>query len=488
MRSLPNLNPAQRAALRRQILAEIARREASTANPPPIIDYAASLRPTWDRFDYFAPYAAELEKAIGGNLRLCFASPPQHGKTEFTLLGLLWTARYRPGYRHAYVTYNDDRATSVAKKFRRIAAEAGFVVRGTLNSVELRYEGHLVSTFLFTSIGGGLTGESIDGLCVVDDPIKDREEARSAAKRRTCVEWWQSVARTRRHPGTSYVVMATRWPGGDLTDHLTKKEGWRYINLKAIAAGPVNDNGVVIDDPLRRKAGDSLWARKPPEFFREDKADLFWWSSMFQGEPRAQGMRVFAEPGTEGDDGQILGPRFYNELPKSGYRVAFGVDLAYTAKTSADSSVCIEGWEHDGKLYVVDVIKKQVEAPSFLLTLVACRARQPGAKFRFYAAGTESGSAQFIRRKIGRAFNVLNASADKLVRSTDASVSWNTGKVLLPDPEAIEAPWLDDFIAVMTEFTGLPGGADDEADAFAAMHDQLMRRSSMFAALTGAHT
>ncbi len=469
-------------------MADIARLEAATANPPTIIDYAASLRPTWDRFDYFAPYASELERAIRGDLRLCFASPPQHGKTEFTLIGLLWIARYRPGYRHAYVTYNDDRAKSVAKKFRRIAAHAGFDVRGTLDTVELVFAGHAVSVFTFTSIGGRLTGESIDGLCVIDDPIKDREEARSAAKRRACVEWWKSVALTRRQPGTSYVVMATRWPGGDLTDYLTKKEGWRYINLKAIAAGPVNDNGVVIDDPLGRKAGESLWARKPPAFFREDRADLFWWSSMFQGEPRAEGMRIFAEPGTEGEDGKILGPRFYRELPKSGYRVAFGVDLAYTAKTSADWSVCIEGWEHNGQLYVVDVIKKQVEAPSFLLTLVACAARRPGAKFRFYASGTESGSAQFIRRKIGRAFHVVTASADKLVRATDASVAWNTGKVLLPDPDAIDAPWLDEFMATMSEFTGLAGGHDDETDAFAALHDELMRRSSMFAALTGVQT
>lgn len=462
------------------------RRRAATANPPSLVDYVESICPGWDRFDYFEPYAKELQGAIGAGLRLCFAAPPQHGKSELTIRSFLYLARYFPGYRHGYVTYNDDRAKAVAKLFQRLAVEAGFRVSGTLDQVEVSYQGNKLSTIKFTSIGGSLTGYSLDGLCVIDDPIKDREDARSAAKRRACVEWWQSVARTRRHAGTSYVVMATRWPGGDLTDHLLKKEGWRYINLKAIAAGAANDNGIVIDDPLGRKAGESLWVRKPPEFFKEDQADLFWWSSMFQGEPQAQGMRVFAEPGFRSEDGDTLGARYYRELPRDGYVVGFGLDLAYTAKNSADWSVCIEGWECRGDLYIVRVDRKQVDAPSFLLTLSARAAERPTAKFRFYASGTEKGSAQFIERKLGRRLVVMTASADKLARATDASVSWNRGRILLPDPESIDAPWLEDFLSVVTNFTGTPGEADDDVDALAALHDQLMRkRSAMAAALLG---
>lgn len=438
----------------------------------------------WDRFDYFAPYAEELQQAIGGERRVCFSAPPQHGKSEFTLRAILWTCRYFPGFRHAYVTYNGDRALAVAKLFQRVAEEAGFTVGGTLEEVELRWEDGRRSTLKFTSIGGSLTGYALDGVCIIDDPIKDREESRSPAKRMACVEWWKSVARTRRHPGTSYIVMATRWPGGDLTDHLTKKEGWRYINLKAIAAGQTNEAGIVEDDPLGRRPGESLWKRKPPEFFREDQADLFWFASMFQGEPTSKGLRVFAEPMTKGDSGEELGAKYYSELPKAGYTVGFGIDLAYTAKTSADWSVCIEGRAHEGKLYVVRVIRKQVDAPTFLHTLEACATEQPTAKFRFYASGTEKGSAQFIERKLGRKLTVITASADKLVRATEASISWNSGRVLLPDPAVFDVPWLDDFLAVVTGFTGTPGETDDDVDAFAALHDQLMRkRSAMFEAL-----
>lgn len=473
--NLPNLTPAMKASLRRQIREELERRLAATANPPSLVDYVAELCPTWDRFDYFEPYAKELQRSIGAGLRLCFAAPPQHGKSELTIRSFLYLARYYPGYRHGYVTYNDDRAKTVAKLFQRLAVEAGFRVSGTLDQVELSYQGNKLSTVKFTSIGGSLTGYSLDGLCVIDDPIKDREDARSSAKRRACIEWWQSVARTRRHAGTSYVVMATRWPGGDLTDHLLKKEGWKYINLKAIAAGAANDNGVVIDDPLGRKPGESLWKRKPPEFFAEDRADLFWWSSMFQGEPTSQGLKIFAEVGSRDEDGNPMGPMYYQEVPKTGYLVAFGIDLAYTAKARADWSVCIEGVAHQNRLFIIRAIRKQVDAPTFLHTLESCATERPQARFRFYAAGTEKGAAQFIERKLKWRLRVITASADKVVRSTETSVSWNRGRILLPDPEVFDVPWLDEFLAVVTGFTGTPGETDDDVDALAALHDELLR-------------
>lgn len=364
--------------------------------------------------------------------------------------------------------------------FRTVAQEAGFEVGGTLDKLELRKEGLATTIFIFTSIGGSLTGEPIDGVCVVDDPIKDREDARSASKRRALRDWWATVARTRRHPGTSYIVMATRWPGGDLTDHLTKKEGWQYINLKAIATGAVNDNGIVIDDPLGRRPGESLSKRKPPEFFKEDRADLFWWASLYQGEPTKEGGKIFADPGDTDEDGKPIGPRYYRELPKAGYVVGFGVDLAYSAKTSSDFSVVIKALfvPDEGKLYLVKVIRRQTEAPKFLGVLSECKDQNPGAIFRFYGSGTEKGSASFIRRRLGRVFLVINASADKLVRATPASVTWNLGDILLPDPEVFPeaAEWLEDFLETVTNFTGTPGERDDDVDALAAVHDQLTRK------------
>lgn len=417
----------------------------------------------------------------GGNLRIVFAAPPQHGKTLCTLHAFLYWDRYFPGRRHAYVTFNETRAQEVAKDFIRLAQAVGFEPTGTLQKVELRGG----SSIKFTSVNGDLTGSPIDGCCVIDDPIRNANDARSPTVRKNAIDWYVSVARARRHPGTSYVAMATRWHVEDQSGYLIKHEGFRYINLKAIAepkdTTDVDGEGRVKSDPLLRRPGESLWpSHKPPEFFAEERRNAYWWAAQYQGEPRPAGGAVFHRE-----------PSFYRELPRDGYRGAFGLDLAYSAKTHADWSICIEGvmvtreeQESDGKggtktvkrnaLYVVDVQRKQVDAPSFALTLRAKQSARPGYKMRWYAAGTEKGSADFMIRQ-GIKLKVLPPIGDKLIRAQRVAGGWNAdpGRVLLPDPEVFPNEWLAPFLDVIQNFTGVNDVVDDDVDALASLWDEL---------------
>jgi len=45
----------------------------------------------------------------------------------------------------------------------------------------------------------------------IDDPIKNRVEAESPARRKQVIEWWNDVAFTRLEPNASAIVFATRW-------------------------------------------------------------------------------------------------------------------------------------------------------------------------------------------------------------------------------------------------------------------------------------
>jgi predicted phage terminase large subunit-like protein len=469
-------------------LAKLQATKARCIERTPLVTYASSLAWQHEPFEYFAPYADECERAIGGNLRCWIAAPPQHGKTEFTLRALLWWARFFPGKRHAYVTYNQLQARIVSESFQRLAEEAGFDVTGTLELVILDD----TTRIKFTSIEGSLTGYPIDGVCVIDDPIKGQAEAISPKFRQSFIAWWKSTARARRHPGTSFIGMGTRWHVDDPGGFLIKKEGFRYINLKAIAeprdVDDLDEDGRVISDPLHRLPGEALSSWKTPDFFAEERSDIYWWSAMYQGEPVPMGSTVFAEPGSHDAEGNPRGPTYYRELPKDGYTGAFGLDLAYSSKTHADWSICIEGIAHGGKLYIVDVIRKQVEAPAFALTLKAKASARPGWPMRWYASGTEKGAADFIRRALRSSLNrdpmkVLPPLGDKRVRATSAAAKWNAGDVLLPDPDAISAPWLPTFLASVTSFTGVSDEHDDDVDALAALHDQLFKKSRMFEAL-----
>ncbi len=459
-----------------------AKKRSGSTDSPSLCDFVHEISPYLEAPRWLEPYAAVLERAPGGDLRTCVAAPPQHGKTELALRAFIWWDVKAPGLHHAYATYNKSRAIEVAKIFQRLLDEAAVKWGGTLDTVWLPNG----SAVKFTSVDSSLTGYALDGVLVIDDPIKDAKEARSAARRRDCVEWYKSVARSRRHPGTSIVCMATRWHVADLSGYLLDNEKFRYVNLKAIAEplsqDDVDGDGRVISDPLRRRVGQSLWSRKPPEFFEEERTDAYWWASMYQGEPRPLGASVFREPGSLDDEGNPTGPGYYRELPTAGYRGAFGLDLAYTAKAQSDYSVCVEGVEHGGKLYLVDVVRKQVDAPSFGLTLKTMCSRRPGWPMRWYIGGTEKAAVDFFKRQ-GIQIKAIPAVADKLVRATPAAAAWNRGDVLLPDPEYIKAPWLSEFLGVVLGFTGQGDAHDDDVDALAALHDQLMKRSKMLDAL-----
>jgi hypothetical protein len=464
----------------------------SPPEPPPAPTEPPDPRSTEERFwafwrqanpnlhppFHFRFYVRQVLGAVGGDLRLVFAAPPQHGKTEVTLALLVFLVLEHGGRRWAYVTYNQKRANSVARKVRRLFASAGVLAGGTLAQMYIPGGGQV----LFTSVDGGITGEPIDGGCFIDDPYKNRKEADSLARRRVVEETYREAIEVRVHPGASIFVLATRWHPQDLSGTLIE-EGWTYINLRALAEGPTNDNGVVTDDPNGRKVGEPLFPELWPLVALEKKRAKvleFTWAALYQGRPRPKGGTVFHEP------------TYYSEadLPKAGYRGAYGIDLAFSAKTSADWSICAaiimvvpDKKDQRPRFFLRKVDRKQVDAPSFALTLKARQVEHRGWKMFWRASGTEKGVADFLKRA-GLPIKVSSPVGDKLVSNTDVAAAWNAGDFLVPDPDQYEKgsvelqeleEWLYPFLDVVANFTGTGNEKDDDVDAIGNGHFGLTR-------------
>ena len=399
---------------------------------------------------HLEPYGKALDEAPGSDLQIVFAAPPQHGKTVLTIHALVkWLAAY-PDRRFAYVTYNQDRADEVARIAQELAEYAGLAPLVKLRQWRVSSGAEVK----FTSIGGSLTGYPVDGALIVDDPIKDREEANSPRYRDRAWNWLNDVALTRMHPDVPAVVMATRWHPDDPSGRCIKA-GWDYINLKAVCDDPATD-------PLRRELGQVLWPEKRPlEFLEKHQINAYKWAALYQGEPRPRGAELFKQP-------------TYFEWPEAkptdGFRAGYGVDLAYTAKTHADWSVCLRGLKVGERLYLTDLQRKQVDAPAFTLTLKAKHTELRGP-MRWYASGTEKGSAQFIQSK-GIPLEAVAATSDKFVRAQAAADAWNDGRILVPGGE--RAPdWSAVLIDEVCGFTGIKDPHDDVVDALAALWDLL---------------
>lgn len=431
-------------------------REQRTRLEPPnadnILDYQVVVSPMLRRPDHFHLFATKIELTRHEAVRCLFAAPPQHGKTMVTLHGLIWLIRQDPTKRHAYITYNLTRTRKAARLFRHLLTAAGIGFSGTLNAVEFEGGGQVI----FTSIDAGLTGEPVDGVAIIDDPYSGPKHAESKARREFVDDCFRQVIMTRVHPKASVLILNTRWHPQDMTATLVE-EGWDFINLPAIA-----EEG----DANEREVGEPLFPEERPlKWLLKQKREVgeYAWAALYQGRPRPKGGKVFHEP------------TWYSELPKV-FRGAFGIDLAYTAKSSADWSICVEMWRQDrGKkddgsrvdplFYVVHVDREQCELPVFQALLHTRHKVRKAWKMLWRGSGTEKGSASLLKSS-GLPIIIKQPPGDKFVSAQEVAAAWNDGRVLLPDPEKFPkaSKWVIPFLGVVGDFTGSGKEVDDDVD------------------------
>jgi predicted phage terminase large subunit-like protein len=394
---------------------------------------------------HLGPLLSLLERARTEPVRAVVSAPPQHGKTELLMHSLAWHLAQDPERTHAYVTYAGTLASDRSRKIRSITTEAGIELPekpGGMRRWRTARGGGLIAE----GVRGQLTGKSVDGLLIVDDPYKSRVEAESVVQREQVWGLFADAALTRLHPRASAIVVHTRWHEDDLAGRLGK-QGWEVVNLPAVLedGSPLWPERYSVDDLIQRRAAIGEYS----------------WSSLYMGHPRPRGGAVFRN--VVSYDPQI------HVVRANQWRIAIGIDLAYTARTRADySSAVVMATGEDGRCYVLEVVRQQVEAPQFATTLRALRQRYAGALPRWYAAGTEQGVVQLMQ-SMGVGIEALPPKGDKFLRAQPVAAAWNTGRILVPTNASWATPFVDEVLA----FTGIADAHDDQVDALAAAYDVL---------------
>lgn len=415
--------------------ADLARAEARDS----LMKFIPWATPAYGEPLHLKPIVDVFERAIAGeSVRVCFCAPPQHGKSDTLSHAVAWGLWKRPDWRFGYATYGDALVKDKSRLAQRVVRERlGMALDTTAVAQWDTPEG---GGFVGTSIRGAFTGKRVN-LTVIDDPYKNRAEAESPTTRRTVVDFLNDVVETRLTPDGSCIAFLARWNPEDLIAHCIK-EGWTFVRLQAL-----ND---VTGEPLWPQR----WSKEALEKKRERVGD-FTWESLYQGRPRPRGSVVFGPPTT------------YTELPKV-FRTAGGLDLSYAAKKSSHWSVAVLTRKAGGKLYVVDVLRRKVDVTVFRRELHALHSKAPSTRWRWYTSTTETGLGQMFREAPFAVPVVpVLAKADKLTRALPCAAAWNRGDVLVPE----NAPWLDEFLAVITNFTGT-GGQDDDVDALVGAYDE----------------
>ena len=203
------------------------------------------------RLEQFSKDVAERKSP-----RLMLFMPPRHGKSELaskTFPG--WHLGRHPDHEVISCSYTGDLAMDFSRKVRELLRDKRYhqVFRDTHLDKDSQSAQRWNTTsrggYVAAGVGGPITGRGAHVL-IIDDPIKNRDDAESETNRSSIWNWYTSTAYTRLAPGGGVLIILTRWHDDDLAGRLLTKmkenEGdeWDVIQYPALATE---------DEPFRKK-------------------------------------------------------------------------------------------------------------------------------------------------------------------------------------------------------------------------------------------
>lgn len=403
-----------------------------------------------------------IERAVlDGGVRAIVSMPPRHGKSELvSRWGCVWAFDCRPDLNLILASYGADLAEGWSRKVRDTLAEgelAATVAPGASRAA--LWSTSQGGQCLATGVGGAMTGHGGD-LVIIDDPLKNREEADSPARREKVWDWWTSTVYTRLSPDASVILVMTRWHHDDLAGRLLEQdrqgigEGWEVLELPALAR---EDE----PDPLGRQPGEALW----PERFSTERLlrtrraigerD---WSALYDQRPTASGAGFFP-PAKEWAR--------YRERPPATWFQAITVSIDTKLKDGPKTdplSVLIWGKEPGADRYwMLDELNIRTGWFGMADRLRALLATYPTPSDIIVEDKALGPALIELLRRERLAPSVLEyrPTASKEARATVAGRYVEAGALVYPAREI--APWIVDYERELEQFP--VGRHDDRVDA-----------------------
>jgi predicted phage terminase large subunit-like protein len=405
-----------------------------------------------------------LQAVSEGRLkRLIVTMPPRHGKSERVSKKFpAWHMGRNSNDEMIIASYSID----LARDFSRIARDT-FVTHTELevfdepldpnnkSSESWGVKGHR-GRVTAAGVGGSITGKGAR-IAIVDDPIKNYQDAQSDIIRATLWGWYQSTLYTRLTPDGAIIVVQTRWHEDDLVGRLLAEEAkqiaegthvgerWTVLNFPAICEDPDDILGRKIDEPLWPEYGFGI------EQLNKIKSDVgtYTFNALYQQRPAA----------AEGNMLKRHWWKLYDELPSDMQTLQISVDAAFKDGDDNDY-VVVQVWGKRGPdMYLIDQMRDHM---NFLAT---CQAIRNMAKL-YPKAVTKliedkaNGSAAIQTLSLEMSGIIpVNPEGGKIARVNAVSAVIEAGNVYLPASRTFTAELIDEAAA-------FPNGKhDDMVDA-----------------------
>jgi hypothetical protein len=196
-----HVSPAQAA---REVLA---RRKARKS----LIDFTAYTKPDFEPSDHHLLICNALERVERGEVsRLMIFAPPRHTKSELSSRRFpSWYLGRNPTKQIIASTYNQDFASDFGRDVRGIIGSQEYT--RLFPDVRLKQDSKAADrmhteqggVYISVGVGGPITGRGAH-VALIDDPIKNRQDADSETYRERVWQWYTSTLYTRLMPERCY--------------------------------------------------------------------------------------------------------------------------------------------------------------------------------------------------------------------------------------------------------------------------------------------
>lgn len=434
------------------------------------IDFVSQVNPKYQWYPHVRQLADVLERVAAGEIkRLMIFMPPRHGKSE--LVSRLFSAYYLYRFPDRWVGINSY-AAELAYTFSRAARDnytrLGNKVRGDAAAVK-HWETGDGGGLWAAGVGGPITGKGFN-LGIIDDPLKNAEEAASETIREKHKEWYDSTFYTREEPEAAIVVIQTRWHEDDLSGYLLGKETeeperWHIVHFEAIKEDELPDYpDTCTVEPDPRQPGEPL---APLRYGLERLGKIarrigdYFWNALFQQRPRAREGNMFKRPWfeiVEAVPAEVTRVRYWDKAGTAdGGKQTAGVLLAKAGGLFYVED-CISGhWAAADRERVIKQVAELDRQKYGYVTIWV--EQEPGS------GGKESAEAT-IKNLAGFTVRADKVTGDKVVRAEPLAAQAKANNVKI-----VKGKWNEGYIEELIAFP--KGTFSDKIDASSGAFNML---------------
>lgn len=406
-----------------------------------------------------------LDVANGKIKRLMVFMPPRHAKSEtISKYFSAWFIGQYPDKRIILTSYEADFAATWGYKARTVLEEhqTDFNIEIDEHSkARNRWNTTKNGGMVTAGVGGPITGKGAD-ILIIDDPVKNAEEAQSETYREKAWDWFLSTSYTRLEPDAAIILIMTRWHEDDLAGRILERsnEKWEVIKLPALAE---------TNDPLNRKPEEALWPERYNTIrLKEIQKEIgtYWFSALYQQSPLPP-------------EGGIFQRSWFKTriTPPNPIKMIRMWDTAATPPSKAkdpDYTVGLLLYQYnDGTYQIEDIYHKQITPLTQEKDIYAI-ANQDGrsVRIRMFRGVGDTGIHQistYTRLLAGYDFREVkeDKSKDSPQRIGPVAAQAEAGNIYLKH----DASWINSFLDEISTFPF--GKHDDQTDALSGAFNEL---------------